>query len=210
MAFIAAQAGGAVLQRWYTDTGPVLEREMAQRAGLGWIYLAGLAVVIATLVWEHAILRPSDLSRLDVAFFNLSIRELHCKIVYWGQGRCGKTSNLQYIHARVPPTARGKLITIDAQGFVDLKYERTFARDWDVLAHITYGYYGFDGGYLYDYAESGEEPYLVVNKDRYRGEWWAAQAQVGSGPRAPLRWLRSNRAKIMRQAGSTPVGSARG
>jgi 4-hydroxybenzoate polyprenyltransferase len=41
-------------------------------AGLGWIYLAGMAVVIAMLVWEHAILRPSDLSRLDVAFFNLN------------------------------------------------------------------------------------------------------------------------------------------
>lgn len=43
-----------------------------QAAGLGWIYLLGMAVVIAMLVWEHAILRPSDLSRLDVAFFNLN------------------------------------------------------------------------------------------------------------------------------------------
>jgi 4-hydroxybenzoate polyprenyltransferase len=43
-----------------------------QAAGLGWIYLVGMAVVIAMLVWEHAILRPSDLSRLDVAFFNLN------------------------------------------------------------------------------------------------------------------------------------------
>ena len=41
-------------------------------AGLGWIYLAGLAVVAAMLIWEHAILRPSDLSRLNVAFFNLN------------------------------------------------------------------------------------------------------------------------------------------
>jgi 4-hydroxybenzoate polyprenyltransferase len=41
-------------------------------AGLGWIYLVGVVVVIAMLVWEHAILRPSDLSRLDVAFFNLN------------------------------------------------------------------------------------------------------------------------------------------
>ena len=43
-----------------------------QAAGLGWIYLLGMAVVVAMLVWEHAILRPSDLSRLDVAFFNLN------------------------------------------------------------------------------------------------------------------------------------------
>jgi 4-hydroxybenzoate polyprenyltransferase len=45
---------------------------LAFAAHLGAPYLLGLAVVIGLLVWEHAIVTPADLSRLDMAFFNLN------------------------------------------------------------------------------------------------------------------------------------------
>ena len=45
---------------------------LAPVAGLGLPYLVGVAAVTALLGWEHAIVRPSDLSRLGVAFFNLN------------------------------------------------------------------------------------------------------------------------------------------
>jgi len=35
--FIERQVGHSIPNRWYADTGPILERELAQRAGLGWI-----------------------------------------------------------------------------------------------------------------------------------------------------------------------------
>jgi 4-hydroxybenzoate polyprenyltransferase len=41
-------------------------------AGLGVIYFAGVVAVLAIFIYEHSIVRPSDLSRLDVAFFNLN------------------------------------------------------------------------------------------------------------------------------------------
>ena len=37
ISFMEKESGNSVPNRWYTDTGPVLERDLAQRAGLGWI-----------------------------------------------------------------------------------------------------------------------------------------------------------------------------
>jgi len=46
-------------------------------------------------------------------FINFPAREVNCKIVYYGPGLCGKTTNIQYIYRKTNPNARGKLITLD-------------------------------------------------------------------------------------------------
>ena len=47
-----------------------------------------------------------------MALINLAAREINYKIVYYGCGLCGKTTNIQYIHRRVNPAARGRLVSI--------------------------------------------------------------------------------------------------
>jgi signal recognition particle receptor subunit beta len=47
-----------------------------------------------------------------VSFINYSSREINCKIVYYGPGLCGKTTNLQYIYRRTNPDQKGKLISL--------------------------------------------------------------------------------------------------
>jgi len=47
-----------------------------------------------------------------VSLINYSSREINCKIVYYGPGLCGKTTNLQHIYSRVPQETRGKMISL--------------------------------------------------------------------------------------------------
>jgi mutual gliding-motility protein MglA len=47
-----------------------------------------------------------------VALINLAAREINYKIVYYGCGLCGKTTNIQYIHRRLNPSARGRLVSL--------------------------------------------------------------------------------------------------
>ena len=47
-----------------------------------------------------------------MTFINYASREINCKIVYYGPGLCGKTTNLQYIYDSTAPQAKGKLISL--------------------------------------------------------------------------------------------------
>ena len=47
-----------------------------------------------------------------MSFINYSSREINCKIVYYGPGLCGKTTNLQVIYQKTRPESKGKMITL--------------------------------------------------------------------------------------------------
>jgi len=47
-----------------------------------------------------------------MSFINYAAREINCKLVYYGPGLCGKTTNLQHIYKKVDPGAKGKLISL--------------------------------------------------------------------------------------------------
>ena len=63
-----------------------------------------------------------------MSFINYSAKEINCKIVYYGPGLCGKTTNLQYIYNRTNPNARGKMISLATET------ERTLFFDFLPLA----------------------------------------------------------------------------
>ena len=47
-----------------------------------------------------------------MSLVNFAAREITCKIVYYGPGRSGKTTNLQYIFGRVPESRRGRMVSL--------------------------------------------------------------------------------------------------
>jgi len=50
-----------------------------------------------------------------VSLVNFTTREITCKIVYYGPGRSGKTTNLHYVYGRVPDARRGRMVSLATQ-----------------------------------------------------------------------------------------------
>jgi len=50
-----------------------------------------------------------------VSLVNFTSREITCKIVYYGPGRSGKTTNLHYVYGRVPEIRRGRMVSLATQ-----------------------------------------------------------------------------------------------
>jgi small GTP-binding protein len=51
-----------------------------------------------------------------MAILNLKKRQIECKIVYYGPGRCGKTTNMEYIYKTYTKQVTGEMVSIDTEG----------------------------------------------------------------------------------------------
>ena len=51
-----------------------------------------------------------------MAILNLKKRQIECKIVYYGPGRCGKTTNMEYIYKSYKKQITGEMVSIDTEG----------------------------------------------------------------------------------------------
>ena len=86
-----------------------------------------------------------------MSFINYSSREINCKIVYYGPGLCGKTTNLQYIYTKTNPDMKGKMISLATET------ERTLFFDFLPLSlgqirgfKTRFHLYTFPGQVFYD------------------------------------------------------------
>ncbi len=50
-----------------------------------------------------------------MVFFNWATMQMAAKIVYYGPGLCGKTSNLSYIYAKTAPNSRGEMVSLETE-----------------------------------------------------------------------------------------------
>ena len=86
-----------------------------------------------------------------MSYINYSSREINCKIVYYGPGLGGKTTNIEYIHATTTEAARGKMIKLATDT------DRTLFFDFMPLSlgeirgfKMKFGLYSVPGQFHYD------------------------------------------------------------
>ena len=95
-----------------------------------------------------------------MASINYAQREISCKIVYYGCAMCGKTTNLQYVHEKIPAKDKGNLVSLATET------DRTLFFDFLPLEVTTIG--GFNTKFQL-YTVPGQVFYNATRKLVLRG-----------------------------------------
>lgn len=69
-----------------------------------------------------------------------------------------------------------RFLTVDSRGYLDLKYEHTFANDWQTTARAYYDYYHYYEDIPFDSPVAGEAP--ILNLDSALNKWWGSELKV--------------------------------
>jgi iron complex outermembrane receptor protein len=72
--------------------------------------------------------------------------------------------------------------TWDDTTLAGLTYCREISEKWTLTTRVAYNHYNYDGRYVYDYADPGDPPYIVVNHDYWKGRRWEGELQVIGHP----------------------------
>jgi len=116
--------------------------------------------------------RDSDFDRSNNFFTKASFRDFTLTGAYSSRKKGLPTGSYDTVFNN-PNT-----FTIDERGYIELKYEHSYTGLADISARVSYDSYKYDADYMYDWADPGEPPYLVANKDYAKGQWVSVGLQA--------------------------------
>ena len=120
---------------------------------------------------NHGIAENTDHDQFGQFFANLAYRDFSLQAVYGSREKVIPTASFDTVFN--DPRTR----TTDAQGYLDLKYERSFANHWAFMSRLYYSQYSYAGDYAVENFDA-DNPVVVINKDLGRGKWWGGELKL--------------------------------
>ena len=121
---------------------------------------------------RNGIARNCDYENFQSAFSKFSFKDFTLTGVYSNREKGVPTGSYGTVFG--DPRNR----TIDTRAYLDLKYDHTWANDWQFLARFSLDHYPYNGYYFYNQANPGEPMAIVENRDIGQADWWGGEMQV--------------------------------
>ncbi len=72
--------------------------------------------------------------------------------------------------------------TYDYRTLLGLDYNHEISDKLSVTSRVSYNHYNYNGSWVYDYANPGDPPRPVVNRDYWKGRWWVGELMFTAKP----------------------------
>jgi outer membrane receptor for ferrienterochelin and colicins len=121
---------------------------------------------------NHGIAQDADGDRSGHFFASMNFKDLSAQLAASSRRKTIPTASFDtYFNDR-------RTYTLDANAYLDFKYQHSFGNEWDLVARSSFNAYKYDG--LFPYNSSGDDSSveLVNNVDLNRAYWLAGEAQV--------------------------------